>query len=64
MQIEGTKAAFDALINQKGFAKNYGYHKATVSGWKSREITLNKMEEVLKNCGALILTDTIWIITL
>lgn len=62
--IEGTQAAFLALINQTGFAKKFGYGKSAVSCWKMyvRDGTLstNKMEKVLIECGAVKSRDAIW----
>ena len=60
MEVTGTKAAFEALINQKGFAKKYGYEKSTVSNWKGRTPTIEKMEEILAACGASIVQEKIY----
>lgn len=60
MQINGTKEAFLTLIGQKGFAKNYGYTKSVVAGWKTRYVTIDKMEEVLTACGATVVKEKVW----
>jgi hypothetical protein len=65
--IEGTKEAFLTLINQKGFAKKYGYGKSAVSCWKmyvrENTLSLDKMEAVLTNCGAIKVKDANWQLT-
>lgn len=62
--IEGTKEAFLALINRKGFAKTYDYGKSAVSCWKNYAangtLSIDKMEEVLTKCGAIKSQDAIW----
>ena len=64
-KVEGTRAAFIKLLSEPGFPKKYGYNKATVAGWKSRaengeEISLDKMEKVLLDCGATVVSEKIW----
>lgn len=63
-QIEGTKEAFLTLINQKGFAKKYGYGKSAVSCWKiyveQGTLSTDKMEQVLTKCGAVKSQEAIW----
>jgi transcriptional regulator with XRE-family HTH domain len=62
MVVEGTKAAFMALISQRGFAGKYGVDKTVVSQWKkgTRVPTLDKMEEVLTAAGATVVNEKVW----
>lgn len=62
MEIEGTRAAFMAVVTQPGFAARSGINKATTSLWSAgtRVPTLDKMEEVLMDAGALILKEKVW----
>lgn len=65
MQIEGTKAAFTALISERGIYKRLGVERSTVSGWKAylregKSISLDKMEEMLLKAGAKVVQPVIW----
>ncbi len=63
--IEGTRAAFAALLSQRGIYKQLGIDRRTVASYKNRlnkgeSISLDKMEEVLTNAGAIVERDKVW----
>lgn len=68
MTIESTPQAFLALIKERGIYKKLGVDRSTVSNWKralsgqdSRNMpSLDKMEEMLKKCGARVVSEKIW----
>ena len=65
MLVEGTRQAFEALINERGIHKKLGVGRSTVSMWKmylmiNRHITLDKMEEMLIKSGATVAQDKVW----
>lgn len=65
MDVTGTRAAFEALLNQKGIAKKLGLNKSTVSTLKKRlengeGVTLDKMEEILQLAGAVVVQEKVF----
>ncbi|KEQ31208.1 hypothetical protein N180_02870 [Pedobacter antarcticus 4BY] len=65
MQVEGTKAAFEAMIKERGIYKRLGVDTSTVANWKAylregKSISLDKMEEMLFRSGAQIVTNKVW----
>jgi hypothetical protein len=58
MDVTGIKAAFEALISKRGIYKQLGVDRSTVATWKvylkeGRNITLDKMVEMLEKGGAI-----------
>lgn len=65
MEILGTKEAFRNLISNRGIYKVLGVDKSTVSTWKQylsdgKNISVDKMEEILERAGATVKQDKIW----
>lgn len=65
MQVDGTKQAFNTLINQRGIYKQLGVDRRTVAGWKlylkkGKSLSTDKMEEVLFRGGASVIHDKTW----
>jgi hypothetical protein len=67
MQIEGTKQAFEALIQERGVYKKLEVDRRTVAGWKiylreGKSISLDKMEEMLIKAGAAVVQEKVWML--
>ena len=65
MEIEGTRAAFEMLISERGIYKRLGVDVTTVSNWKiylkqGKSISLDKMEEMLIRAGATVVQEKVW----
>lgn len=65
MQVEGTRAAFEHLISERGVYKRLGVDRSTVAGWKiylrdGKSISLDKMEEMLLKAGAKVVQEKVW----
>jgi hypothetical protein len=65
MQIEGTRQAFEAMLQERGIYKRLGVDTSTVANWKTylrqgKSISLDKMEEMLIKAGAIMLQEKIW----
>lgn len=65
MQVEGTRAAFEAMISKRGIFHKLGVSKSTVAGWKiylreGKSISLDKMEEMLIKGGATVTQEKVW----
>ena len=59
-KITGTKEAFLIMIKEPNVCKKLFVDHSTVSNWKKREPTLDKMEEMLLRYGATCITDKVW----
>ena len=65
MKIEGTKEAFQHMIQETNVYRKLGVSKGTVSNWKAylkagNSISLDKMEEMLLKYGATVVKEKIW----
>lgn len=65
MQITGTREAFEALIQERGIYKRLGVERSTVATWKiylkkGKNISLDKMVEMLLKAGASVVQEKIW----
>lgn len=65
MQIVGTREAFKQLINERGVYKRLGVKPPTVSTWKTylkdgKNISIDKMEEMLLKAGATVVQEKVW----
>ena len=68
MEITGTKAAFLQMISKRGVYKELGVDRSTVSNWKrtlngkpdNSPPSIDKMEEMLLNAGAIVVSEKIW----
>ena len=62
MDVVGTKAAFLAMLKERGVYKKLGVDRSTVSNWKRKpeSVTLDKMEEMLLRYGATVVQEKIW----
>lgn len=65
MEIEGTREAFAAMIQERGIYKRLGVERSTVGTWKiylreGKNISLDKMEEMLIKGGAAVKQEKIW----
>jgi len=65
MQIEGTRQAFNLLIQERGIYKRLGVDRSTVATWKiylndGKKISLDKMNEILIRGGAEMKQDALW----
>ena len=66
-EITGTRHAFEMMISERGVSKKLGVDRLTVSGWKTylrenRNISIDKMEEMLIKYGATVIKDKVWIV--
>jgi transposase len=64
-RIEGTRAAFEAMLSERGVYKKLGVDRSTVAGWKRRlqegeNLSLDKMEEMLEKYGAKVVKEKVW----
>ena len=65
MQIAGTRQAFAEMIKVRGIYKRLGVERSTVSTWKiyireGKNISLDKMEEMLIKGGSTVVSDIQW----
>jgi hypothetical protein len=65
MEIEGTKQAFETMLQERGIYRKLGVDTSTVANWKTylkkgQSISLDKMEEMLLKAGATIAQEKIW----
>lgn len=65
MQIESTRAAFEAMLQERGVYKRLGVDTSTVANWKiylkqGKSISLDKMEEMLIKAGATVAQEKVW----
>lgn len=65
MEIEGTREAFAAMIQERGIFRRLGVERSTVATWKmylrdGKKISLDKMEEMLIKGGAAVKQEKIW----
>jgi len=68
MTIKSTPSAFAALISERGIYRKLGVDRSTVSNWKRalagqdhRNMpSLDKMEAILKKCGAKVINEKVW----
>lgn len=65
LQVEGTRAAFQTLISERGIYKRLGVERSTVATWKiylreGKSISLDKMEEMLIKAGANVAQEKVW----
>lgn len=65
MQVTGTKAAFEKMLEVPAINKVLGVDSSTVANWKryvreGRHISTDKMEEMLLKFGAKVKSDKIW----
>jgi hypothetical protein len=65
MQVEGTRQAFEMMIQERGIYKKLGVERSTVAGWKiylreGKSISLDKMKEMLIKAGAIIVQEKVW----
>lgn len=65
MEVTGTRAAFEAMISERGIYKKLGVGVSTVSTWKiylreGKSISLDKMEEMLIKAGASVVQEKVW----
>jgi|GEM_PF-1435082 len=69
MQIEGTRKAFETMLQERGVYKKLGVDTSTVANWKTylregKSISLDKMEEMLMRSGAQVKQEKVWDIAL
>lgn len=69
MVVTGTRAAFEALISERGIYKRLGVSISTVSTWKiylreGKSISLDKMEEMLLKAAAVVVQEKVWEVNL
>jgi glutamate synthase domain-containing protein 1 len=65
MEIEGTKQAFEMMLQERGIYKKLGVDTSTVANWKTylkqgKSISLDKMEEMLTKAGATVAQEKLW----
>jgi hypothetical protein len=65
MQVEGTRAAFQMMISERGIYKRLDVERSTVATWKiylreGKSISLDKMEEMLIRSGATVALEKVW----
>jgi len=65
MQITGRRAAFEAMLQERGVYKKLGVERSTVSSWKIRlksgeSISEDKMKEMLLRYGYSIVQEEVW----
>jgi hypothetical protein len=68
MKISGTKEAFIQVLSERGVYRKLGVERSTTSNWKralegkdeKNMPTLDKMEEMLAQYGAVVLSEKIW----
>lgn len=64
--IAGTKAAFEAMLSERGVFRKLEVDKSTVSAWRgylrdgNKNISLEKMEEMLLRYGAVVKSEKVW----
>lgn len=65
MEIEGTREAFAAMIQERGIFRRLDVERSTVATWKmylrdGKRISLDKMEEMLIKGGAAVKREKLW----
>ena len=65
MEIEGTRQAFEKMLEVRGVYKYLGVEPPTVSNWKrylteGKAVSLDKMEEMLEKFGARVKQEKVW----